>query len=136
MDYRKVEMDGEHLAREDKPLFSTNLIHRSRVLSITWLVSHYILSLTGSLTFHRLSDDILISHSGPILLRGRSVDEMYEMPGEGELLLHRFVFIEMRTFTTVTMWRWLAFDRFLKNGQVSPIMRGTIWVCTTFLAKS
>lgn len=54
----------------------------------------------------RLSDDVLISCSAPALMRGESVDDMYEEPGE------------------VAVWRWLAFDRFLKQGQVQPIMRG------------
>lgn len=39
-------------------------------------------------------------------MRGESVDDMYEEPGE------------------VVVWQWLAFDRFLKQGLVQPIMRG------------
>ncbi len=36
IDHAKVKIDSEHLAREDKPLFSTDLIHNARVLSIAW----------------------------------------------------------------------------------------------------
>ncbi|KAI0695161.1 hypothetical protein BC835DRAFT_1347868 [Cytidiella melzeri] len=88
VDFKKVDVDSEHLAREDKPLFSTNFIHKSRVLSIWWL-----------------SRDILMSHSAPALVRGKSVDEMYEEPG------------------IVAAWQWLSFDRFLRNG-LKKVMRG------------
>ncbi|KAI0375088.1 WD40 repeat-like protein [Pilatotrama ljubarskyi] len=40
------------LAREDKPLFSTDLLHKARVESVSWL-----------------ADDILVSHSAPALMR-------------------------------------------------------------------
>lgn len=36
VDYEKVKINEEHLAREDKPLFSTELIHKSRVFAVTW----------------------------------------------------------------------------------------------------
>ena len=36
VDHEKVKVDEEHLAREDKPLFSTDLLHKSRVLGIAW----------------------------------------------------------------------------------------------------
>ncbi|KAH9950406.1 hypothetical protein B0H21DRAFT_723297 [Amylocystis lapponica] len=76
--------------REDKPLFSTDLIHKARVLSITWL-----------------SHDVLISHSAPALMRGRSLDDIsYE---EG----------------TVVVWRWLGFDRFFPPGKpYQKVIRG------------
>ena len=38
IDYTAADRDSEHLVREDKPLFSTDLIHKARVLSITWYV--------------------------------------------------------------------------------------------------
>ncbi|KAI0655167.1 WD40 repeat-like protein [Cubamyces menziesii] len=40
------------IAREDKPLFSTDLLHKARIQSVHWL-----------------ADDILISHSAPALMR-------------------------------------------------------------------
>lgn len=52
------------LSREDKPLFSTHLIHKARVLSIAWL-----------------SGDILVSHSAPAIMRGATRDDMYEENG-------------------------------------------------------
>lgn len=42
--YEKVNVNEEHLAREDKPLFSTDLMHDSRVLSVAW----YAFSLSSS----------------------------------------------------------------------------------------
>ncbi|EJF66780.1 WD40 repeat-like protein [Dichomitus squalens LYAD-421 SS1] len=50
------------LAREDKPLFSTDLIHKARVLFLSWL-----------------DDDILISCSAPALMRRNpmEVDKTY-----------------------------------------------------------
>ncbi|OCH96082.1 hypothetical protein OBBRIDRAFT_861953 [Obba rivulosa] len=50
------------LAREDKPLFSTDYIHRARILSVTWL-----------------SIDILVTHSAPaLMLRDPDDDTYYE----------------------------------------------------------
>ncbi|KAH9898311.1 WD40-repeat-containing domain protein [Cubamyces lactineus] len=40
------------IAREDKPLFSTDLLHKARIQSVNWL-----------------ADDILVSHSAPALMR-------------------------------------------------------------------
>ena len=34
-------LKGGHLAREDKPLFSTDYIHKARVLSISWSVASW-----------------------------------------------------------------------------------------------
>ncbi|EKM61110.1 uncharacterized protein PHACADRAFT_111252 [Phanerochaete carnosa HHB-10118-sp] len=91
VDYVKVKEDEEFLAREDKPLFSTNLLHKSRVLGIAWINS-----------------DTLISYAAPSLMRGERASEMYEAPGE------------------VAVWQWLGYSRFLKKGQVRPIMRGSV----------
>lgn len=40
VDHEKIKQNQEHLAREDKPLFSTNLLHKSRVLGIAWWVAY------------------------------------------------------------------------------------------------
>jgi hypothetical protein len=34
--WRLPPLDGDSLAREDKPLFSSGQIHKARVLSVTW----------------------------------------------------------------------------------------------------
>ncbi|OBZ79372.1 Polycomb group protein FERTILIZATION-INDEPENDENT ENDOSPERM [Grifola frondosa] len=49
------------LARDDKPLFSTDMIHKARVLSIAWL-----------------SDDVLISHSAPSIRMDKNDNGDYE----------------------------------------------------------
>lgn len=69
--------------REDKPLFTSDLVHKSRVLSITWL-----------------SQDTLISHSAPALMRRdpHNREDLYEEEG------------------TVVVWRWLGYDRFFPPG--------------------
>lgn len=54
----------------------------------------------------RLSRDILISHSAPALMRGKSVEHMYEDPG------------------TIAVWQWLGYDRYLSGG-LRPIMKGS-----------
>ncbi|KAI0348559.1 WD40 repeat-like protein [Trametopsis cervina] len=90
VNYKKVNEDKEHLAREDVPLFSTDLIHKSRVLSVWWL-----------------SHDILLSHSAPALVRGKSLQDMNEEPG------------------TIAVWRWLSYKRFLSEGGLRPVMRGS-----------
>ncbi len=38
VDYKKVQENREYIAREDRPLFSTDLIHNARVLSVWWYV--------------------------------------------------------------------------------------------------
>ncbi|THH34037.1 hypothetical protein EUX98_g149 [Antrodiella citrinella] len=61
-------MDPDKLAREDKPFFSTNLVHKARVLSIAWL-----------------GHDMLISHGAPAPMRtyrgGEDENEFYDEPG-------------------------------------------------------
>ncbi|KAI0825045.1 WD40-repeat-containing domain protein [Trametes gibbosa] len=54
------------LAREDKPLFSSDLLHKARVLSVAWL-----------------ADDIILSHSAPALMRRNQdvPDDMYYEDG-------------------------------------------------------
>ncbi|PCH33707.1 WD40 repeat-like protein, partial [Wolfiporia cocos MD-104 SS10] len=62
--WRIPPYDGISMAREDKPFFSTNLIHKARVLSIAWL-----------------SHDILISHSAPALMYRGDMKGFYEESG-------------------------------------------------------
>ncbi|KAI0963669.1 hypothetical protein AcW1_000683 [Taiwanofungus camphoratus] len=64
--WRIPPLKHETLAREDKPLFSTDFIHKARVLSISWL-----------------SHDILISHSAPALMRGNDMEDLYDENGTG-----------------------------------------------------
>ncbi|KAI0361519.1 WD40 repeat-like protein [Trametes cingulata] len=54
------------LAREDKPLFSTDLLHKARVESVSWL-----------------AEDILVSHSAPALMRHNqeNVEDTYYEEG-------------------------------------------------------
>ncbi|THH00949.1 hypothetical protein EW026_g1668 [Hermanssonia centrifuga] len=64
IDHAKVKIDSEHLAREDKPLFSTDLIHNARVLSIAWL-----------------TDDTLVSYSAPALMGNPATEDFWKEPG-------------------------------------------------------
>ena len=105
VDYRKVKEGTEHLAREDKPLFTTDLIHDARVLSIWWYVPRFF-PLKFFLFVVRLGRDILISHSAPALMRGKSINSMREECG------------------TSVVWQWLGYDRYLGEGGLKPIMRG------------
>ncbi|TFK57016.1 hypothetical protein OE88DRAFT_1730442 [Heliocybe sulcata] len=77
-------LEGDRIAREDKPFFSTSLLHQARILSITWL-----------------SQDVLLTHSAPALLRADKDDKesaTYETEG------------------TLAVWRWLGVDRFFPPG--------------------
>jgi len=58
--WRIPPLRGDVLAREDKPLFSTDFIHKARVLSIAWL-----------------SHDTLISHCAPAPMRKSGSNEIY-----------------------------------------------------------
>ncbi|KAL4242151.1 WD40/YVTN repeat-like-containing domain superfamily protein [Abortiporus biennis] len=81
----------EALVREDKPLFSTRFIHKGAVLSISWL-----------------SQDILISHSAPAIMRkDPDGDDIYYEEG------------------TIVIWRWLGFERFFPPDKPpQPNLRG------------
>ncbi|CAL1695645.1 unnamed protein product [Somion occarium] len=50
--WRIPPLEADSFAREDKPIFSSELIHRARALSIAWL-----------------SQDVLMSHSAPAWMR-------------------------------------------------------------------
>jgi len=65
--WRIPPMNEDKLAREDKPFFSTALVHKARVLSVSWL-----------------GQDTLISHSAPAVMRTYlegNENEFYEEPG-------------------------------------------------------
>ncbi|KAH8100653.1 WD40 repeat-like protein [Cristinia sonorae] len=63
--WRIPPMSEETLSREDKPFFSSDLVHKARVLSISWL-----------------NQDTLISHSAPAVMRQfGTIDSFYEEPG-------------------------------------------------------
>ncbi|EMD42122.1 hypothetical protein CERSUDRAFT_110665 [Gelatoporia subvermispora B] len=97
------------LAREDKPLFSSDYLHRARVLSVNWL-----------------STDILVTHSAPALLQRDSDDrDAYYENGTGNVLCCKVIVCFM--FSLVTVWRWLGFDRFFPVGKpIQKIIRGCI----------
>ncbi|KAF9040560.1 WD40-repeat-containing domain protein [Panaeolus papilionaceus] len=67
--YPKSKLEAERLAREDKPLFSTQRIHKARVLSITWLLQ-----------------DVLVTHSAPSIMKCKPGDpedkRVYQEAGE------------------------------------------------------
>ncbi|KAF8584996.1 hypothetical protein K439DRAFT_1616338 [Ramaria rubella] len=87
---------------EDKPLFSSTLIHDARVLSV-----HCMSALTNS---ERLSHETLLSHSAPRIARvdGRPVEGVSG---------------------TLTVWQWLSIGRFFPPGASTyrdPPLRGCI----------
>ena len=81
---------------------------------------------------HRLSHDILVSHSAPALMRGESVDDMYDIPGTGRSVI---IAVGVRPDFTVSVWMWLAFKRFLPDGRVRRIMRVPLNVRVFTLAQ-
>ncbi|KAA1471550.1 WD40 repeat-like protein [Dentipellis sp. KUC8613] len=98
--WRLPSLEGTMLSREDKPLFSSSVVHKARVMSISWL-----------------SQDLLLSHSAPAVMC-RDIREplrdaieknnLYEEPG------------------TMQVWRWLGFNRFFPPNQplTQTILRG------------
>lgn len=82
--WRMPPYKPETLSREDKPLFSTDLIHKARVLSIAWCESIAASVVLYIDILQRLSGDILVSHSAPALMRGTSVHDVYEENGTSE----------------------------------------------------
>lgn len=85
----------DRLKREDKPLFSSSRIHRGRVLSVTWL-----------------QHDLLLTHSGPALMR------TYQDP------MNKTVHTEPGE---LVIWRWLGIDRFFppdKEDVSQDLLRG------------
>ena len=80
-----TEQPTATLAREDKPLFTTDLIHKARVLFISWFVLATHLRRLDCSCFGRLDDDILISCSAPALMRENpmEIDKTYWEDGTG-----------------------------------------------------
>ncbi|KAG0708806.1 WD40-repeat-containing domain protein [Suillus ampliporus] len=101
----------DKLAREDKPLFSSTRIHKAHIMSVSWCVS----SCEQRIAFSnrrpwqgRLNTDTLVTHSAPALMRrhGRKDDLYYE---DG----------------TVTIFRWIGFDRFFPPDHIiGKMLRG------------
>ena len=80
-----TEQPTATLAREDKPLFTTDLIHKARVLFISWFVLVTHLWRLYDSCFGRLDDDILISCSAHALMRENpmEIDKTYWEDGTG-----------------------------------------------------
>jgi len=72
--WRLPPLDGDILAREDKPLFSSSQIHKARVLSVAWI-----------------NQDILLSHSASAIMRRQNdvYDDVYEE--KGNIVLWRWL---------------------------------------------
>ncbi|TDL28656.1 WD40 repeat-like protein [Rickenella mellea] len=80
--WRTPPLRHDSLWREDKPLFSSSRIHSAQVLSVSWM-----------------SQDILLSHCGPVIFRHPSHKKLDKAPG------------------TMVLWRWLGLDRFFPPDQ-------------------
>ncbi|KAE9408152.1 hypothetical protein BT96DRAFT_808578 [Gymnopus androsaceus JB14] len=78
----------QRLLREDKPLFSSSMIHKSRVLSVNWLVP---------------SSDILLTHSAPA--------PMYADPFENSRTYGK------DEPGSLVLWTWLSAERFFPAGR-------------------
>ncbi|KAK7694742.1 hypothetical protein QCA50_001930 [Cerrena zonata] len=85
--WRIPPLTPEGFAREDKPIFSSDMLHKARVLSVTWL-----------------SQDTLLTHSAPAWMRKPATNEQDE---------HDYY----QENGTVVIWRWLGFDRFFPPGR-------------------
>ncbi|KAI0651941.1 WD40-repeat-containing domain protein [Trametes meyenii] len=106
--------DEPRIAREDKPLFSTDLLHKARVESVYWL-----------------ADDILVSRSAEALMRKNPdiVQDIYYEEGTGSILVYLHLawpgYITREGITAV-VWQWLSLNRFFPPGKVpQKVMRGT-----------
>ncbi|PPQ62853.1 hypothetical protein CVT24_000547 [Panaeolus cyanescens] len=66
--------EAEQLVCEDKPLFSTQRIHKARVLSITWLLQ-----------------DVLVTHSAPAIMKERSGENQPTYHEAGELTVWQWL---------------------------------------------
>ena len=100
--------EEEVLGREDKPIFSTARIHKARVMSINWCVAFMdcakAVGRPSADTLVRLTDDMLLTHSAPALMR-KHFEPDDKVP-EG---------VEKETYVEageITIWRWLGMDRF------------------------
>lgn len=122
--WRLPPLDGDTLAREDKPLFSSSQIHKARVLSVTWYVMRglFVLPFFNKLhAMHRINQDILLTHSAPAMMRRRDdiPEDIYEEAG------------------TLVLWRWLGFDRFFPpNAPYQKVLRGCASVSANRILRS
>jgi hypothetical protein len=102
----------DRLKREDKPLFSSSRIHKGRVLSVTWYAQFRSLQVYYPITVNRLQHDLLLTHSGPALMR------TYQDP------MNKTVHVETGE---LVIWRWLGIDRFFppdKEDISQDLLRG------------
>lgn len=82
----------------------------------------------------RLSEDMLVSHSAPALMRGETgVDDMYDIPGTGRLVSSFLG--PIGPDIAVSVWIWLGFKRFLPDGRVRKIMRSPLNVSSLALTQ-
>lgn len=107
--------NSKQITREDKPLFSSSRIHRSRVLSVRW-VSH----------------DTLISHCPSAILRDEPNDvenkSTHLVPGE--VVVWRWLALN-RFFPPI-------YDSLRAEGQTQTVLRGcaSVRFLVTFISNS
>lgn len=97
---------GLMIRREDKPLFSSTRVHTAQVLSISWydaVFSLYCSSSSWPFNLSRISSDILLSHSGPVVMRQKLGEK-----DENSLYPIKL----WREPGTIVLWRWLGLDRY------------------------
>lgn len=98
--------NSSQITREDKPLFSSSRIHRSRVLSVQWM-----------------SHDTLISHNPSAILRTDPTDEdnkdTYMVPGE----------IVVWTWLGLDRFFPPLYDDLKAEGRSQTVLRGCASVC-------
>lgn len=72
--------------------------------------SHYLVTISTYYILNRIAKDILMSHSGPILMREEDdAGKLYKLPGR------------------LVLWVWLGFDRFFPENfkwKYPPVLRG------------
>lgn len=115
----------EQLNREDKPLFSSTLVHRSSVASIAWYLSSFEQYNSFPHGVVRLAEDTLFTHSNSTAFSShRSVeseDENSEQEWSGSP-------------GRIVILRWLGLNRFFPPGKTrhQDFQRGCVAVSCTF----
>ena len=85
---------GDRIAREDKPLFSTCILHDAQVLSVTWYETRFTIIAYVILRIRRMNKDMLISNCGKVILMTEGSRSLYTEPA------------------TLILWKWLGLERF------------------------
>ena len=132
--WRVHEFKEQQLNREDKPLFSSTLIHRSSVASIAWYLSSFGQCNPFSHGVVRLAEDTLFTHCNSTAFASHRVVPPTEQSIESE---DGHPELEWSGSPgRIVILRWLGLNRFFPPGETrhQDVQRGCVAVSCAHLS--